>query len=381
MGFMDSISGALGGASSGASLGTALFPGVGTAIGAAVGGIAGGLGGAFGSSGSKTTSGYSIPPEYELQYIQQFQTQLGQMQQAYQQVQSLASAFSTKIDALNSIIGGGDKNEALQALQQSNYNIAQGLGMSGEDLVKNGFMTAADKADVDKMSQLAGSPDQLVKDPALEQQINQQRAQTTLDLKRQGASPAAIAQALQKYDMAAEQARFQRSQDLKSTGLNQIGQVISTRAGLRQQGFGQAQNTLNQNLGFTGQALGLLGSNYGQQLSAQNQALTMQSQIRGEQTNAFTTMGQFKFSPYTSRAIESGLTGPGTFAQQTGLSRDLVDPYQLAVRRGENSANMGGTNLATGSFSPVLQQALTGKQQVSGSPGALNPNIMIRSLV
>lgn len=303
--------------------------------------------GAATKGGGSEQSGYTLPPEYELQYIKNFQQQMQQMQEDYAKVQSLAQSYSQKIDALNSLIGGGDKAEGLKALQQSNYNIALQLGSSSEDLVKNGFLTAEDKADVDKMSHLAGSPGEIIQDPALEQQIKDQRARTEMDMRRQGASPAAIAQGLQKFDIAANQARFQRSQDLRSTGISQIGQVVSTRAGLRAQGFGQAQSTLGQNMGFTGQALGLLGSNYSNQLNASNNALQMQQALRGEGREAFTTMGKFMFSDRTQQFLSEGSIGPGSIESQIG------------ARGGSYTSRLGG-----GGANPVVTGASLSPDQI-----------------
>lgn len=340
--------GAASGAAGGATVGTAILPGWGTAIGAGVGAIAGGVSGFFGGGGgSSQKSGYTLPPEYELQYLDMFEQQMQQMQQDYQQAGMAFQAYDQKINALNEIITTGYKPEHFQAIQQSNFQLAQSLGKDAQGLVESGFITADDAKDLAEMQKVAAGEYEQVKNPVLEGQLNAQKRQLEQDLARSGVSPQQRAIALSQFDQSANEQRFGQAQ--QQFGLR--GNLINQRAGLRQQGYGQATGTLQQGMGQAAQymgAYGQMGANYASQYGAQNQTLQMQQGLRGEGREAFTTMGQFKFSKPTQQGIESGLVGPGSYYQQTGVARGEMGNYRNFIKTQERSSTLYGGDTAYG---------------------------------
>lgn len=338
--FMANGQGAVTGAAGGAAAGGA----IGGPWGAAIGGTAGFISGLFGGGGSSTKSGYTLPPEYELQYLQQFQQSMDQMNQDYQKVGQAFDAYNTKINGLNDIISNGYTPQAFQAIQQSNFQLGQTLGMNAQDLAKNGFITGEDQKGLAEMEKVASGNYSQVSNPVLEGQLNDQKRQLEQDLARSGVSPQQRAIALQQFDQSANNQRYGQAQ--QQFGL--YGQLIGQRAGLRQQGYGQATNTLGLGMQQAGQymsAFGALGQNYGNQLQAQNSALSFQQGLRQEQQGAFTTLGQFKLSGTTNKFLQAGGAqqwgGPGSYQQQTGISRDMVSGYRNFIRTGENNFQKG----------------------------------------
>ncbi len=312
-------SGALGGAASGAAVGS-VFPGIGTAIGAGVGAIAGGLAGAFGGGGSQE-SGYTLPPEYELQYLQQFQQQMQQMQQDYQAIGQAYEAYNTKINALNETIQSGYRPENFRAIQESNMRIGKALGMNAEQLAKGGFITAEDRNSLAEMEKVAAGNYNQVSNPVLEGQLNEQRRQLEQDLARSGVSPQQRSIALQHFDQSANEQRYGQAQ--QQFGL--YSNLINQRAGLRQQGYGQAANTLGLGMQQGAQYLTgyqQLGQNYAGQHAAANNMFQLNQGLRGEGREAFTTMGQFKFGDQTKGLLQAGVVGPGSMYDQTGVARN-----------------------------------------------------------
>lgn len=331
--------GAMTGAAAGATVGSAV-PGIGTAVGAIGGAVIGGVSGLFGGGGSKS-SGYTLPPEYELQYIQQFQDDMARRQADYQGLQTAYDAFDQKIGALNDIISRGYTPQAFQQIQQSNFQLTQALGKSGLNLAENDFLTKDDQNDLQQMMNIAQGDFKGQTSPVLEGQLADQKRQLEQDLTRQGLSPTQRLIALNQFEQNATQQRFNFAQ--QQFGLQ--GQVIGQRAGLRQQGFNQATNSLGSGMNMASQymgAYGQLGQNYGAQYSGIQQMFQGQSGLRQEGQAAFQTMGQFKFSNNTKDLLAAGRVGPGSFYQQTGIDRGSTSGYRQGIS-GQEQAAMYGT--------------------------------------
>lgn len=325
MGLGSILSGVIGGGKTGSA---------GGGWGALAGGVLGGVAGAFsGGGGSSSSSGYTLPPEYELQFLNQIQQNLSQTQAQYGAVNQLYNTYQGRLDtiygAMQSTI---PSDQALQSLRQNNVDLANQLGASAEDLVKNGFITKDDQQHLQDYQDAAQG--KLV-DPGLAQQHKDQRRQLQQDLARQGVPLAQQQIALQQFDASARSEMFNRSVGL-STG---IAGGLQLSQALRQQGFNQAvgsnQNLMNQ-LGFAQQGLGNL-ANIGQQgfqagMANQQYQLGLQNQANQQ----YQTLGQFKLSKETKAGIESGLVGPGSLFSQTGVSRNNMGQFKDLQRNYEN---------------------------------------------
>lgn len=316
MGLGSVFKGIFGGGAGGASAGP---------LGAIAGGVLGGVAGAFGGGGgSSSSSGYTLPPEYELQFLQQMQQNLDYTQQQYQQSNDLYNTFNDRLNLIQGAMSNTiPSNEALAQMRQSNISLAQQLGASAEDLVKNGFITKDDQAHLqDYQNAVQGK----LEDPGLKQQHLEQRRQLQQDLARQGVPPAQQQIALQQFDQNSRSEMFNRS-----VGLAQgIAGGLNLSSALRQQGYNQAlgsnQNLMGQ-LGFAQQGLGQM-ANFGQMgYQAGMGNLQYQLGLQNQANQQYTTLGQFKLSGTTKDAIKSGLVGPGTYAQQTGIARGKVGQF------------------------------------------------------
>ena len=325
-------SGAASGATAGASIGTAILPGWGTAIGAGAGAIAGGIAGLFGGGGSKTSSGYTLPPAYEAQLLSYFDSAQQNYAQQLSQIQSAMSAFRNKISLLDKGIAGTiPPKELTSQLAQHNAQLANALGMSAEDLVSNGFINEDDKSTLDQMRALSDSGNTYT-DPQLQNQLNDQRAQLNQTLAQQGASPAARAQALAQFDRDAQQQIFARSQNLKQTQSSLLGNTLNASLGAKNQGFNQAVGAfgVGQNqLQYVQNSLLNRGSlaNMGLQgFLAGNQAVNNQI---GQQGALFNQVGQFKLSGETKNNIKKG-----AYNSNSAFSRDPNFDYR-AIQEAE----------------------------------------------
>jgi len=325
-------------------------------IASPVGAIAGAVGavaGAFSSGSSQTSSsGYTLPPELELQMFQQFhQTQSG-LEQYRQQIGSAMNALQAKLDTLNQAIGGTlPAADATKMLAQHNSDLASSLGMSAEEMVKNGFMTEDDAKTLTQMRSLTDQGN-IFEDPQLKNQLQDQRRQLDQQLAQQGASPAMRAQALSQFDRQAQEQMFSRSQELKTSQSNLLSQQLQSSLGARQAGFNQAlqgyqagqsqlgfvQNTLGQQAGLSNQGFqaGLQGAQAGSSL-AQNQFGNYQQ------------LGTFKFSNTAKNLLSSGAIGPGSVYGQTGIPGSQTGGYAKNIGRQENAAyaRAGGNAINT----------------------------------
>lgn len=290
--------------------------------------------------GDSQKGGYTLPPEFEIQYIQQFEEDMARREQDYQMVTQAYNLYDQKISALNNIISKGYNEQDFYQLQDSNMRLAQTMGGSAEELAKNGFLTKEDQNDLQSMKNIAQGDFKGQTSGVLEGQLADQKRQLEQDLTRQRLSPTQRLIALNQFEQNATQQRFGFAQ--QQFGMQ--GQLINQRAGLRQQGYGQSMNTLQGNMGLASQYMGAynqLGQNYGNQYSAFGQALAFQGGLRQEGQEAYKTMGQFKFSNNTKDALKSGLIGPGTYMQQTGIDRGNLKGYARGIAGQEYDFNNG----------------------------------------
>lgn len=294
------------------------------AVAAGVAGVGDAVSSLFGGGGgSSQKGGYTIPPEYELQFLQQFQTQLSQMQADYQTIGAAYSAYNDKVNALNNIIENGYSHDNFLAIQQANFSLSQALGSDAQTLAKNGFLTEQDAKDMEYTKGLIQGHGQFgTQDKALEDQIANQKRQLEQDLARGGVSPAQRAIALAQFEQSANAQRSQNAQQVAGS----MSQLIAQRAGLRQMGYGQAQSTLGGNMNLANQYMTgyqQLGQNYAGQLNAQQNALQMQQGLRGEANQNYQILGQMNLSRQTNNFLKGGGAsmwgGPASYGSQTGI--------------------------------------------------------------
>lgn len=317
------------------------------ALGATATGAAGAIVGGGGPQGQ-----LRFPPELELQFLEQNQQIVDQSQVDLQRTSELEAAYNSRLDTVDQIINGAiPDQDSLRQLGEQSVQIAKAFGGNVEEAIKSGFLTDFDKTTIDQQQQeiekLRGLEDKNFRDPALEDKLNKDKQALEQDLARAGVSPAQRAAALRRFENVSEQERFTRANELRNQatqrGLSRIGAITSVgQFGLsaRQQGFdiasGSAANlraTLEQERGATAQAIqGLVGT-AGARLAAGSQAIESRRGLRQDTLSAFGQLGSTEFSENTRDALEAGLIGPGTFKEQTGVSRGSVDAYVEAQNR------------------------------------------------
>lgn len=364
--------GAVTGAAGGASVGTAISPGIGTAIGAGVGAVAGLFGGGGGSSQS---SGYTIPPEMELQLVNYFQTAMTQLSADHKNITALGDAFAAKLDTLSKAMTGSiPSDQAVQTLAAHNMQIATNLGMSADDLISHGFMTAGDAEQIQKLKDLQ-TEDYSSIDPAFTQKLADGRAQLDQELRRQGASPATRAQALAQFDRDAAAQKFSHGQELKTTQAGLIAGTLQAGQASRAMGFQEVVNSLAAGQGEINMARQGYSSLTSMAQTELAGGLTVTK--AGQDTtkagmDLYSNLGQFKLSNDTKNLMESGLIGPGSVFSQTGVSRINADNYKNYITKQENAGHAGNGS-SPASLAEFYAAAQPGKNAVQAEL-ARNPN-------
>lgn len=325
---------------------------------------------AGGGGGGGPQSQYYLPPELEVQYLDFFQNQLGQLQDMMAQNQSLQDVYNQRAEiAENASRGAIPSEQAMQQLTGTATNIAMLAGRDVEDLIKNGYMTELDRdllsQSQQELSALRNLEGQQATDPRIENQLKDQRRQLEQDLARQGVGPAQRAIALSQFERQASELRFSTSQELIQNqfqrGLGRLGAIGGiSQQGLAARQFGQAQ---------TGQAFSQLQAQAlaGQQ-AAQGYAGLLQQRfgigqqgfqnqlgLLSQQQGAYTTTGQFGFSKPTQQLLGAGAIGPGTLFQQTGVPTQGTGANLRNVQKAENRAFKDQTGLNAGQLPGQLQ--------------------------
>jgi len=353
------------GAATGAAAGS-VVPGIGTAIGAAAGGIISGIGSLFGG-GSQTQQGYTLPPAYEAQLLSYFDQSQNSMQGQMSQLQQIMGAYQQKIQTLDAGIQGTmPPAQMTQALAQSNMQLAQSLGMSGQDLVKNGFMSSADAQTVQQMQDLTNQGN-MYTDPSLQNQLQDQRRQLDQNLTSQGASPATRAQALAQFDRSAQEQMFQRSQDLKTTQSSLLSNTLQASLGAKMQGFNMATNSLQAGQGQIGQVqqgLGLQAGLAQQGLQGMLSGQQQQQNIMGAQGQLFNQLGQFKLSSLTSSNLKPGATN--AYIPQNQFATSPNFNYTAGYKNFSNNPTLTGLSDA----SQTAQNKATAPIVALGNPAS-----------
>lgn len=338
------IEGGLGGAATGAAVGTAVMPGIGTAIGAGAGAALGGLAGFFGGGGSKE-SGLRLPPELEFRMLEDAFRQFDQIKQDYERASKMYDTYEQRFNLLaQSSEANLPPEEMRRALAKNSADIALSMGQNIDDLIKNGFLSAEDKADIDSLKNLES---QEFRDPRYDQARDQQKQQLLANLRRGGVEGEQLTQALANFDNESILGAFSRGEELRTAQAARIGNRIGISSGLRQQGFGMAQGTLNSQLGALGSYGNMIGQTaglYGMGMQAGTAGLAANQGLRGEGQNLYNQLGEYSFSKDSKKYLKSGLPQSGqSFTPQGFKDREKAikdaKNREVAQRMQESKAN------------------------------------------
>jgi hypothetical protein len=322
------------------AIGTAAAIGIGTTVASAATGIAGAAMAPEPESGR-----LALPPELELQFMEQSQRGLDVLNRDIQRTQSLERSFNQRMNTLDQMIQGTIPTEqAVNDLQNQTRELATAFGGDTQALIESGFLTDDIRTELEDLRALEAEDFQ---DPELTRELQEQRSQLAQDLQRQGVRGAQFRQQMERFDQFAREEQFTRAEELR-TGRTQRG-VTRIQAGLgaREAGFQRAlggaqfgQSALEQLFGQRQTGVEGLFQTGGARLQAGQQAIEQRAGLTGQAQQQFGQMGQFNFSGQLRDALASGLVGPGSAFQQTGVaSRDIDD--LLRQRREQEEAISG----------------------------------------
>lgn len=259
----------------------------------AVAGI-GAVGGLLEGGGSTTeVSGISLPPNFELDLLDQVSENLNMTQQEQERLSITFDTFSRRVDLLEGLAQAETPDEqALADLRTNALELANVLGADAKELANQGFLTAAEAEDFQQARQLAFGEGEL--GGASLDAFERQKGELLQQLRRSGASPATVAQAVDNLERSF---RGQTAQNLLS--------LTQQRSATRMQNIGQAQQTL-----------GGLQATRAQEMASATQglqgriALQQAAQgLRQERLGTFEQLGQFDLSGRTRSDIEEGNIG------------------------------------------------------------------------
>lgn len=302
------------------------------AAGVAAAGTIGAAGVQAATAGGGGQTGYSLPPEFEIGLINQTQTQLDQVNKDYQTNQQLLTAYNERLDTLDKYLKGGLPAQAtIEKLTQTSGKIAQAFGNDAEALAKSGFVDPYVRQQLDALSNANSEKN----NPELENTFADQRAQLAQGLLRSGASGAAIQGQMALLARQQQEQRFNENLGLAQFRLGAYSQS-------QQEGFNRAiggYNALQTEFNKYGQIVGALGQTAGNRLNAGQQTLQTGSALRGENRDIYKNLGSYVLSDSTRAELQSGLIGPGSLYQQTGISGDFLGAYRDSVAEQENSVS------------------------------------------
>jgi len=303
-----------------------------------------GIAGAVLADGGGGEGRLKLPPELEVGFLDRSLEGLNQIDRDIARTGELEKNFNNRLDLLEGMINGSIPSEqAIQDLQKNTLDLAKAFGGNTQELIDSGFLTPEIAQELSDLRDLESKD---LQDPNLENQINEERRKLEQDLARANVGPAQRSQELRKFERAADEQRFSRAEELRtgktSRGLQRIGAAQGARdAGFRESlaSAGFSSSALDQLFGQRAQGVGALGSIAESRLNAGRQGLQDRSSLRGEGRETFEQFGRTEFSGRTKDALESGLIGPGSLAQQTGIAGREQREFGQQVREQEEAAS------------------------------------------
>lgn len=291
-----------------------------------VGAVAQGIG-AIASlfGGSEQVQGLTLPSEYELVFLEQFDQNLEQLNQDLVIVDNANQAFQDRVSALEGVLNASiPPAEALTRLRDSSLRIAESLGLGAEELVSNGLL---DDSDIEDLNTLKDLENQDFRDPRLESQIRDERARLEQELRRSGAGPATRAQALADFDQRAEERRFSTNLELRSNQSALVSNRVGLKQRLRESNLARTLNSLgalNAQTDLARQGINQAGQLASARFQVASQTVQQRQLLRTASEQAFTNLGQFDFSKRTRRLLEAGEVGPGALNDSVAARARLL---------------------------------------------------------
>jgi len=285
-----------------------------------------------------------LPPELELVLLRENESAIEDIDKDIEGLRQAETDLNASLDTAQKIVEGAiPDQDALRELNQTTVTLAQSLGKAGIDIAESGFLEDEDRAEIKKLQGLE------IADPNLERQIREDRQRLKGRLVAQGLSPDQIDRATQQFDERAEGRRFDRSQQLveRRTGLLGVKEELRRGGFARATGaFDVASGQLERERGATERGVSGLVDIAGGRFSASRATSGDAGRLRSERFARFADLGTFDFSKQTQEGLQSGLFGPGSFFQQTGVAAREQDRFLGEVRKREEAISARGINNA-----------------------------------
>lgn len=336
--------------------------GVATAIGLGLAAAGSGLSAAMGGGGGGGQK-LELPPELMLQYINQSQTSLTQINDNIGKIDTMTAVYNSQLDTISKAVNGMmPSEEAVKSLQQQTMDMAKKVGMTAQQLLDNGLMTPEAAKSMQGLEQerakleterqaLAGKIGAESQDPALIRKQQEQRSQLQQDLMRQGIRGGELQQKLAQFDKLAREERytqgineFNQGSQIFGLGQQQLqagSSLLGQRLGAEAQGFqaisglsAQQQAAYELLYGQRGSGISALANIEGERFVAGRQAILDQSALQDQAQQIFQRLGNYNYRGDVKNALESGVSGPGTVQSQTGYTKEGLKAAAEVARKG-----------------------------------------------
>jgi len=310
---------------------------------AAAGSVISTIGGLF--KGSPEQNG-KLPFEIEKQFILDSQNNLARVTNNLKQSEQIYQAYLTQYKTLQTVAKAGlPSAQQMAVLKNTNVDIAKAFGGSALDAIKAGFLdkdTARisglieDRAGVmyDKINDVLKAD---YVDPKLEQDLSNKRRQLMQTLTRNGASPQDIASGLAQFDQQAAQSRSSRTEEMRTSTINQLGTQFNQYSQGMQSGFNVLESGKNQNFNQAVTGAGIVQNAYNSgenainsyanmnqnNFAVGNDYLSAQNNLMAAQGNIYNNIANTPLSLRTRGALGDKVEYSHGF-----LGMDSTDPAQ-----------------------------------------------------
>lgn len=337
---------------------------IGTAVAGAASQVASGIAQFGADTGGSGGRFYFNSPELELDFINRLNEQLGQYDQEITRLNDMQGVLIQRNATQRQYIEGTLPREAaIREMSELDAEIAKRYGNNTLAQLGQGFLDAEDRAqsdalekatreEYDKLAQMGPQVPPEVENAWRDKEF-ELRGQLSQQLGPGWETSTAGQQAIQEFNKRKQESFYSVGQDF----LNQATQRAVSRVGLLGSGLEQSQllrlRNRQQNLAEVGfmdasrqtsltnaRNYALQGSDLLRQLNlGEFQAGVTGSEARSNimkgTRDIFAQFGQTDFTDQTRRALETGLVGPGSIYQQTGIPGQDLDLYRRAIMERE----------------------------------------------
>lgn len=279
-----------------------VFFGAETIAAAAITGGFGLLEGAASAQGQSqsTVTGLTLPPEFELDLIDQVDNNLMNIRQDYQKNIEAYNLFDERMKiAQSSADNLIPDDETIARLRDNAIRLQEKIGLETEQMVEGGFLTQDEAQDLQQAKSLIYGEGEL--QGTAKEAFENQKAQMIADMRRNGASPSIIQQSLRQLENTFKQGTAQ--------GILGLTEQRSILRGRNYQNAGLAMDAVRGNLQAIGQGIQMQSGLAGQRLEGRSLFAQMQERLRNEGLGQFQQLGQYKLSGKTEGMIERGDIG------------------------------------------------------------------------